>query len=109
MEEFVVKYWLQVLFSGVLSAVGFILTRLIKEFKKERHERELVNLGVQALLRDRLIQSYNFHIEKGYCPVHDRDNILNMYKQYHTLGANGVIDSLMDDLLELPVKISQEV
>lgn len=99
MVEFVTTYWLEVAFGGVLTVLGCGVKKLTKKVE----EQESIRLGMQAILRDRLIQSYNYHMDKGCCAIHDRDNIINMYNQYHTLGANGVIDDLMKELFELPV------
>ena len=109
MKEFVVKYWLQVLFSGVLALLSYMVKKVTNEFKREKDEQNLMKLSLQALLRDRLIQAYNYHKEKGYCSIHNRDNVINMYNQYHKLGANGVIDGLIDEVLALPTNNSNEV
>lgn len=97
MTEFIIKYWLQVLFAAALGL-------LTKAVRKEMKDQKAIKLGVQAILRDRLIQSYNHHTEKGCCAIHDRENVLNMYNQYHNLGANGVIDGLVEEVMGLPVR-----
>lgn len=102
MGDFVLKYWIEFLFSGVIGLFGYIVRRLLNQLKKEKREKEFLNRGVQALLRDRLIQSCRAFLKKGYCTIEERDNIANMYEQYHNLGANGVIDELIKDVLELP-------
>lgn len=104
MGDFILKYWLQVLFSFILGALSFITKRISTLLQREMVDQKSIRLGVQAILRDRLIQSYNFHIELGFCAIHDRDNITNMYDQYHQLGVNGVVNRLMDELLALPIK-----
>ena len=104
MYDFIVKYWLETLFSVVLGAITYVIKKIADNLKREMEDQKSIKLGVQAILRDRLIQSYNYHIEEGYCSIHDRDNISNMYEQYHCLGVNGVVDRLMDELLALPVK-----
>ena len=102
MQEFIIKYWLQVLFSGVLALLSYMVKKITTEFRREKSEQNLMKLSLQALLRDRLIQAYNYHKDKGYCSIHNRDNITNMYNQYHKLGANGVIDGLVDELKAMP-------
>lgn len=104
----ILEYW-ALWFMGLIgAAITVYIKKQIKriETKQETEAKKQVAIegGMQALLRDRLIQSYNYHTTKGYCEIHNRDNITNMYKQYHNLGENGVIDRLMDELLELPVK-----
>ena len=102
--DFIIKYWLQILFSGVLSALTFVIKKMSEDFKKEKLDQKSIRLGVQAILRDRLIQSYNHHMGLGYCPIHDRDNISNMYNQYHNLGENGVMDGLVDEIMKIKKK-----
>lgn len=66
-----------------------------------------VKKGVQALLRDRLIQGYRYYGEQGWADVNDRSNLENVYQQYHALGANGVMDNLRERFLELPLSQQQ--
>lgn len=104
MQEFILKYWLEFLFSGILAVMGAALKKVMVELKCEMREQRAIKAGIHALLRDQLIRSYNDFMEKGELRIHDRDNLCNLYKQYHELGANGVIDGLIKELLELPVK-----
>ena len=87
--------------SGILLAVWrYFLCR----FKKNEQESEAIKLGVQALLRDRLIAEYNKYSEKGYAPIYARDNFDNMWNQYHNLGKNGVMDDIHEKFMELPTE-----
>ena len=63
-----------------------------------------VKKGVQALLRDRLVQGYKFYSHQGFADVDDRSNLENVYIQYHNLGANGVMDDLRGKFLALPIE-----
>ena len=63
-----------------------------------------IKKGVQALLRDRLINGYKHFREIGYADEDDRNNLENVYIQYHNLGANGVMDDLRSKFLALPVE-----
>ena len=104
MTEFLLKYWLEFIFSGVLAIMGALLKKVMVELKCEMREQRAIKAGIHALLRDQLIKSYNYFMDKGEMAVHDRDNLCNLYRQYHDLGANGVIGALIKELLELPVK-----
>ncbi len=50
-----------------------------------------VRLGVQALLRAQMIADYNKWSERGYAPIYARENFINCWTQYHSLGVNGVM------------------
>ena len=86
---------------GALTAVmGVAWKRLSVRVKRQ----DAVGLGVQALLRDRIIQAYNHYTEKGCCPIYALENVEELYRQYHALGGNGTITKLYDQIRELPTE-----
>lgn len=87
--------------SGVLAtAWGY----LYGKYRKVSAENEAIRLGVQALLRDRLVAEYNKYSDLGYAPIYARENFENMWNQYHNLGKNGVMDGLHEMFLQLPTE-----
>ena len=90
--------------SGLLIT---ILTAVWRKIKLNEKKTESVQLGVQALLRDRLYSAYMHYQEKGYAPIYARENFENMYKQYHVLGANGVMDDIYRKFMDLPLEESE--
>ena len=87
--------------SGILVT---IFTRVWQKIKANENKTESVQLGVQALLRDRLYQSYLHYQEKGYAPIYARENFENMYNKYHNLSVNGVMDNIYHKFMELPTE-----
>lgn len=79
---------------ALLAAVFKILFTQIKAIK----------LGLQALLRAQLISDWNKWSEKGYAPIYARENFQNCWLQYHSLGANGVMDNIHERFFELPTE-----
>lgn len=98
MAEWILNYWIEVLFGIIIACWTVAYKRLCKKIK----EQECVKLGVQALLRDRIVQSYNHYLEKDYCPIYARENVDELYEQYHALGGNGTVTGLVEKLKELP-------
>lgn len=100
--EFIIKYWLEFGFG----IIAFALTAFAKYFwnqnKARKSEQNAVKLGIQALLRNGIIEQYNKYMDKKYIPIYAMDNVEAMYKQYHALGGNGTITELYEDLKELP-------
>lgn len=97
-----VYQWL-CLFS-VPALILMIVKYMLNQIKQNRKDTEAVKLGLQALLRSQMISDYNKYSEKGFAPVYARDNFENCWKQYHSLGANGVIDDLHEKFLDLPTE-----
>jgi len=104
MPEWVTKYWVEFAFGLITTGMGFVIRKLGKKV----NEQEAIKLGVQALLRDRIIQAYNHYMEKGFCPIYGRESVLQLAEQYYNLGGNGVVHDLMDKLMELPTERVKE-
>lgn len=98
--DFIAKYWIEFLFATMISVLGFGFKKVNKKLK----EQDNVKLGIQALLRDRIIQNYNNCMDKGFCPIYALDNIQIMYDQYHALGGNGTVTKLVEELKEMPTR-----
>ena len=104
-EDFILKYWLQVLFGAITTGLVAGYRKLYKKNKELCDKNKAMEYGMRALLRDRIIQSYNhYHEEKGYCPIYVKDAIDDMYNQYHALGGNGTITKLHEELMALPTE-----
>lgn len=80
------------------GAVGLLCRLLAESRRTERALRE----GIQALLRAQMIDDYNKWSERGRAPIYARENFENCWRQYHALGANGVMDDIRKKFLELP-------
>lgn len=98
----------------ILSLVfgsGFLVTIIeifYKKIKNNEKRTEALKLGVQALLRDRLYAYYNKYSEYKYAPIYAKENFENIYKQYHNLGNNGVMDDIYRKFMELPTENESE-
>ncbi len=90
---------------SILSASGIlgIGTRaILSRLHRQEAQQKALEKGVQALLRDRMLHSYNKYTDLGYAPVYAKENFENMYQQYHGLGGNGVMTKLHVEFMELP-------
>lgn len=105
----------QTILSAVISALVTIILGLIikkplekraeaveKAAEEEKKRSEAIAGGVQAMLRDRLLQGYQHYIDKGYADYQDRSNMENLWKNYHNLGQNGAMNDLRHIFRKLP-------
>lgn len=114
MVEFIQRYWLQVLFGGIVSFLSVCVKYLFNSLKKEREERnkkaegeskeqDLIKAGVLALLHDRIYQACQYHIQNGFIAVQDLNNLEYLYKGYRGLGGNGTGEELYKRCKALPI------
>lgn len=100
--QYISTNWVPWFCTGVVSFVGLIQRRAIKKMDADRRKNIALYDGMQALLRDRIIQAYNHYQDKGYCPIYGKENVKRMYDAYHVLGGNDVATGLKDKLLKMP-------
>lgn len=90
---------------GVPTVSAAIVGWMITKYKTLLAETKALKLGVQALLRNELYRMYNEAKSKGFSTLDEKDNFLNMYNQYHSLGKNGVMDSKKEEYMSMPDSI----
>ena len=95
--ELVTKFWLEWLMT--IAASGMVFTcRVI--WKKQK----ATEMGVRALLRDRLVTAYYKYTTREYISLHGLEAVESMYKEYHNLGGNGTVTKLVNDMRAMEVR-----
>lgn len=93
---------------GVGSIVGAVWKMFFNRIKRVSDDNVALKLGVQALLRAQMISDYNHWSEKGFAPIWARENFENVWKQYESLGQNGVMNDIHKKFLALPTTQPRE-
>ena len=105
----------------VLSIVSSIFCPLVCAFmlwwgKRYWNNRELcskdsnaLHLGVQALLRDRILHGCRHFTELGHSTHNARVNITRMHEAYEGLGGNSIETIEYKKFMELPHKVEDEM
>lgn len=122
----IIKYWAEVLFTTITGYITYKYKKTMKEKEQEYkdrmrlervreeertkaealHKEELLSMkyGMIALLRSEIVQAYTKFNADKFCPIYERENIDDLYKQYKNLGGNGVVTNLMIRLDQLPTE-----
>ena len=85
----------------VLGIPG-LFASLIAYIKAQANTNRAIKLGLQAILRDRLLQAYEFYSHRGWANYDEKNNVRNLYNQYEILGPNGIMDLKHKAFLTLP-------
>ena len=93
MFEFVAQYWIEFFLTLIIS----LIAALCKKYKA-------LNEGMQTMLRCQLYAIYNEALDRGYCPIHKKEQADDIYQSYHALKANGTGTQVHDDIMEMPTK-----
>ena len=98
MQEWITRYWLEVVFGFVIAGLSVAYRKLSKRVKQQ----EAIRLGMMALLWDRLYVIYHEALKEGCISIDGLKNAENIYCQYHALGGNGTGTELFERLCALP-------
>ena len=79
-----------------------LLAGLLAFIKVQLAENKAVKLGIQALLRDRLLQSFRYYEARGWANYDEKSNVANLFTQYEKLGENGVMQDMYAKFKHLP-------
>ena len=90
-----------------IFAVGYALLVMLyrnlgKKLKKSHVENQAVRDGVQALLRQEIIDFCLRYEEQGEAPVWAKQAEEQAYKAYEALGGNDVAHAMHERFMKLP-------
>lgn len=100
--QYISEHWLEWLFAIITAAAAFGYKNVLKKLQEEKTRNEAIAEGVQSLLRESIVSSYNKYKDRGCCPIYAKETMKTVYKAYHRLGGNDVATQLYDKLLAMP-------
>lgn len=87
--------------AAVTAVITAVVTAVINRGRKAKQKQEqntieftAIKLGLQAVLRNILYQMYSKCNTVKEVTLDEKDDFNNIWKQYHNLGANGVMDDI---------------
>lgn len=102
--NFIIEYSVEFIF-GILSGAIIYLYKKVTDYHKVMNATKK---GVQVLLKSKIIEKYMEYRNTGCVSIHDQEIINELYNEYKTLGGNGVVGRLVDDIAEMEVNRCKE-
>ena len=82
------------------SILGYIAWLL----KNQKKSRDANSRGTMLLLRVQLIEYHDKYMAIGHIPSYAYENFCEMYQAYHSLGGNGMITHMYEDVKKLEIR-----
>lgn len=99
--EYISSHWVQWLFAAAVAVLGWGNRKLTARIKAEQERNEAIAEGVQSLLRESIVNSYNRYTDKGFMPIYAKESLKSVYRSYHNLGGNDVATELYNKMLRM--------
>ena len=100
MINFIITYWLEVIFGIILS----LITVLWQNIKTYHKKMESIKSGVKILLKNEITNYYDEAILKNSITLFEKEMLIELYKQYKNLEGNGLIENLIEKIDTIPLK-----
>lgn len=82
-------------------ALPILLGYIVWLLKQQKKERSANSKGTMLLLRVQLIEYHDRYTTLGHIPSYAYQNFCEMYEAYHSLGGNGMITKMYNEICEL--------
>ena len=106
MWDFVVKYWLECLFGGIVAGLSAAYASLIRKFKAEKAKNAAIESGLRGILRIQILDTYDRCVSNGRkISVSRQDAIVSIYQSYEALGdhVDDTIKALYEELIHMEI------
>ena len=100
MINFIITYWLEVIFGIIL----ILITVLWQNIKTYHKKMESIKSGVKILLKNEITNYYDEAILKNSITLFEKEMLIELYKQYKNLEGNGLIENLIEKIDTIPLK-----
>lgn len=88
---------------GIPTIFGIVVA-VYKKFKTYSGELKILMAAQQAQMRSQLLKDYYTYTKRGYVLESELEDWESQYQAYHSLGANGILDSRRDVLMKLEAR-----
>lgn len=97
--QYIKDYLIEILFSFV----SFLFVFLYRKVKVTIATIEATRKSLLALTKNLFIQKYySAKRQKSIC-IYEKEALINLYKEYKSLGGNGVVEDIFEELDKIPI------
>ena len=92
-----------------IAVLGFptvfaMIVTISKRINKYSKQIKILMLAQQAQMRSQLLKDFYTYKNREFIYESELEDWENLYQNYHSLGANGIMDKRRETLMNLPTK-----
>ena len=95
---------LEIIANIAIAVITPVLGYIVWLLKNQKKDRDANSQGTMLLLRVQMIEYHSKWMERGYVTRHGLENFIEMYDAYHTLGGNGMVTKMLEEIKKLPIR-----
>ena len=94
----------ELLLQTYTIALPIVLGYIVWLLKNQKKDRDANSKGTMLLLRVQLIEYHDKYVALGGIPSYAYENFVEMYEAYHSLGGNGMVTKMKQEIEKLHLK-----
>ena len=98
----------EIIFQTYMALLPTLMGYIVWLLKRQKKDRDANSKGTMLLLRVQLIEYHDKYIRLGEIPSYAYSNFCEMYQAYHSLGGNGMITKMYNEIEELHLKTNNK-
>ena len=98
----------EIIFQTYMALLPTLMGYIVWLLKRQKKDRDANSKGTMRLLRVQLIEYHDKYMKLGEIPSYAYSNFCEMYEAYHSLGGNGMITKMYNEIEELHLKTNHK-
>lgn len=108
MWDFILKYWVEVLFGLITAGLSAAYAHLAQKFKAEKRKNAAIENGLRGILRIQILDTFDKCVADGRkISVSRKDAVVSIYQSYIALGDgenDDTIRALYEELVHMTIE-----
>lgn len=100
MLSFIMKYWIEILFSLLVTVVTYLYRKIFKYIKKI----DILEKQACLNLKIHILEKYEAIKKKKYITLEEKEEIMNLYNIYKKLECSNIVEEIIKELANIPLK-----
>lgn len=102
-SELDMEVFLNHLLEILITIVSSCLLILYRFIRRTIRTIEVTRNSIMVIIKNIIIDKYYYFKNKNCITMEEKEYINNLYEEYHRLGGDSIIDSIIDEINELEV------
>ena len=98
----------EIIFQTYMALLPTLMGYIVWLLKRQKKDRDANSKGTMLLLRVQLIEYHDKYIRLGEIPSYAYSNFCEMYQAYHSLGGNGMITKMYNEIEQHHLKTNSK-
>ena len=103
MWEWIVKYWVEVVFGLIVAGLSGAYAKLAAKFKAEKKKNAAIENGLREMMRIQILDIYDACVQQhNRISISKKDAVDSLFRSYGALGGdNGTIIQIHEQIMHM--------